>query len=292
MEVTKTPIFQIDDPAVKKIYNEANNYKEKFHSGPDVQKDLCVIYFSSNELYYPNTAKAFENSILVKDKFEWQRNFIRHAHKHIFIRDVQKQWYIEGISQKYNTPDLLLELLRELTAGFRVYVIGSSAGGFAALLFGSLLNAERVYAFNAQLNLNLIIEDSNDFVDPILFKYNKKERSKYFVLEDFLDESMDCFYFQSSKSNIDIKQYNSLKDKNLLTRIPFKTSNHGFPFLRHNLMYVMGLSKNRLHQLSLKEYHPIAFAASIDGWIKTITVVFTTVVNRFKKKLKEKRAAS
>ncbi len=290
MEVGKTPIFQISDAAVVKVYNEADNYKVKFHTGPDVQEDLCVIYFSSNELYYPNTSKAFENSILVKDKFEWQRNFLRYAHKHIFIRDIQKQWYIEGISQKHNSPEKLLTLLQELTAGFRIYSVGSSAGGFAALLFGNLLKAERIYAFNAQLNLNLIVEDSNAFTDPLLFKYREGERSNYFVIENFLNKEIDCFYFQSSQSSIDIRQYNSIKDKSLLNRIPFKTSNHGFPFLRHNLMYVLGLSKDNLLKLSQKNYHPVSFAASIDGWPKTINVVVKTVINRFKKKLKEKRA--
>lgn len=291
MEVTKVPIFQIDDPAVKRVYNEADNYKVKFHSGSDVEQDLCVLYFSSNELYYPNTAKAFKDSILVKDKFEWQRNFIRYAHKHVFIRDIQKQWYMEGISQKYNSPNGLLELLQELTKGFKVYAIGSSAGGFAALLYGSLLQAERVYAFNGQLNLKLMFDRSSALVDPILFKYKDTERSKFFVVEDFLDTERDCFYFQSTKSVFDIEQYSSLKNKELLTRIPFKTSNHGFPFLRHNLAYVLGLSKENLLELSRKEYHPIVFAASVDGWVKTLQVVVLTVYNRFKKKWKEKRAS-
>ncbi len=289
MEVKKEPIFQIDDPVVKKVYREADNYKVKFHSGPDVQEDLCVIYFSSNDLYYPNTSKAFENSILARDKFEWQRNYIQYAKKHIFIRDIQKQWYIEGISEKHNNPESLLGLLRELTSGFRVYVMGSSAGGFAALLYGSLLQVDRVYAFNAQLNLNVIIEGSNAFVDPILFKYKDHERSKFYVIEDFLEREREYFYFQSSKSSLDIKQYNTLKNKTLLTRIPFKTSNHGFPFLRHNLMYVLGLSKEELLKLSAKSYHPVVFAASIEGWVKTVKVVFTTVINRFMKKLKEKK---
>ncbi|WP_282054678.1 hypothetical protein [Maribacter luteus] len=288
MEIEKKQIFQIDDPAVKKVYREADNYKVKFHTGPDVEQDLCVLYFSSNELYYPNTAKAFENSILIKDKFEWQRNFLRRAHKHIFIRDIQKQWYIEGISEKANSPEKLLNLLKQLTKGFRVYAMGSSAGGFAALLYGSLLQADRVYAFNAQLNLNLVVEGSTPFVDPILFKYKDQERSKYFIIENFLDQERDCFYFQSSKSVIDIKQYNALKNKNLLIRILFKTSNHGFPFLRHNLMYVLGLSKGELLDLASKTYHPIVFAASIEGWLKTIRVVVMAVVNRLKKKLKQK----
>lgn len=291
MEIREDFIFQIDDPAVKKVYKEADNYKVKFHSGPHVQEDLCIVYFSSNELYYPNTETAFTNSILIKDKFEWQRNFIRYAHKHIFIRDVQKQWYVEGISQEHNSPKKLFNLLQELTESFRIYTVGSSAGGFAALLFGSMLNAKQIYAFNAQLNLNLIIDESNAFVDPLLFKHKDKENAKYYVIENILNTVSDYYYFQSSKSAFDMKQYNSLDNKNSLTRIPFKTSNHGFPFLRHNLMHVMELSKDALVELSQKEYHPIVFAASIDGWFKTINIVVLTIVNRFKKKLKEKREA-
>ncbi|MDP5230062.1 MAG: hypothetical protein NWQ38_06685 [Cellulophaga sp.] len=291
MEDIKAPIFQIDNAAVKKVYTERDNYKLKFHEGLNVDKKLCVIYFSSNELYYPNTPKAFQNSILQKDKFEWERNFLRNAHKHIFVRDIQKQWYIEGINKKYNSPDLVLQLLQELTSGFQVYAIGSSAGGFAALLFGSLLNAQRVYAFNAQLNLNLIIKNSKPSVDPILFKYEGKERSKFFVIENYLNSETNYFYFQSANSVIDITQYNSLTNKAALTRIPFKTSNHGFPFLRHNLGHVMALSVASLNKLSEKTRHPIAFAASIDGWWKTLNVIVVTVVNRFKKKLKERQAS-
>ena len=288
MEDLTAPIFQIDNTAVKKIYYEHDNYKVSFHEGPLVNRKLCVVYFSSNDLYYPNTTKAFENSILVKDKFEWQRNFIKYAHKHIFVRDVQKQWYIEGISKKYSSPNKLLMLLQDLTVGYKVFTLGSSAGGFAAFLYGSMLKADCVYAFNAQLNLNLIIYESNAKVDPLLFKYKNDERSKYFVIEEFLNSETDYFYFQSANSEMDIKQYNSIKHKNKLIRVPFKTSNHGFPFLRHNLAHVLELSKKDLVKVANKEYHPIIFAASIDGWAQTLQVVVKTIFNRFKKKWKEK----
>lgn len=290
MENVKDFIFQIDSPKVKSIYDNSENYKIKFHKGKDVQNNLCVIYFSSNELYYPNTAKAFENSILIKDKFEWQRNFIRYAHKHIFIRDVQKQWYMEGISAKYNNPKKLLELLKNLTKGFKVIAIGSSAGGFAALLYGSLLQAKSVYAFNAQLNLNLIVKKSNAITDPILFKYKDNSRAKYFTIDSFISTETNYFYFQSSKSKFDIDQYEAFHEKDRILRIPFKTSNHGFPFLRHNLSHVLNLNRQQLIELSKREYHPFMFSVSIDGWLKTIYIVGKTIVNRFKKKFKEKKA--
>ena len=292
METLNKHIFQINNPKVKAIYDNNDNYNIKFHDGTGVQKNLCIVYFSSNDLYYPNTPKAFEKSILTKDKYEWQRNFLKNAHKHVFLRDVQKQWYIEGISAKHNSPETVLALLKQLTEGFDVYTVGSSAGGFAALLFGSMLQAKRVYAFNAQLNLNLILTNSQEDIDPLLFKYKNHRRSSFYLLEPYLNESVDYFYFQSSKSDMDIRQYNALPRKNKLTRIPFYTSNHGFPFLRHNLAYVMGLDRASLIHLSTKEYHPIVFAASIDGWPKTIRVVCQTIYNRFIKKINEKRAKS
>jgi hypothetical protein len=290
METVNHLIFQTDSPEVKDIYNNAKNYKVKLNEIETVQKDLCILYFSSNELYYPNTVKAFENSILLRDKFEWQRNFLRKAHKHIFIRDIQKQWYIEGISATYNTPEKLLALLKELTQGYRVFAIGSSAGGFAAMLYGGLLKAERVYAFNAQLNLNLIVQNSNPNTDPLLFKYKDTERAHFFSIDNFIKKETDYFYFQSSKSSFDINQYLNFNRKENILRIPFKTSNHGFPFLRHNLGHVLQLNKEELIALSKKHYHPFMFSVSIDGWLKTLHTVGITVINRFKKKLIEKKA--
>ncbi len=290
METIKDSIFQIDDSKVKETYANHDNYKVKFHEGENVQKDLCVLYFCSNELYYPNTSKAFETSILIKDKFEWQRNFLRIAHKHIFIRDIQKQWYIEGISKTNNTPEKLFKLLQELTKGFRVYAIGSSAGGFAAMQYGSLLKAEKVYAFNAQLNLNLIVKTTNAITNPLLFKYDNTERSKYFYIDNFIVPETDYFYFQSSKSPFDVSQYGGFNKKNEILRIPFKTSNHGFPFLRYNLIHVLNLDKKELIKLSKKEYHPFLFSVSIDGWFKTIKNVSSAVINKLKKKMIEKKA--
>lgn len=290
METVNNFIFQVDDPQVKDVYTNDKNYKVKFHEGDNVQMDLCVIYFSSNELYYPNTTKAFENSILIRDKFEWQRNFLKKAHKHIFVRDIQKQWYIEGINATHNSPNKLLKLLIELTEGFKIFALGSSAGGYAAMLYGGMLKAKRVYAFNAQLNLDVIIQSSNAITNPLLFKYKNSERANFFRIDNFINSETDYFYFQSSKSLIDINQYNNFHKKEAILRIVFKTSNHGFPFLRHNLSHVLSLDKEKLITLSKKEYHPIMFSVSIDGWFKTINIVIKAVLNRFKKKFIQHKA--
>ena len=238
MEKLNNFIFQIDSVLVKNTYLKSENIKVVDVS--DATSNLCVIYFSSNELYYPNNEYVFQSAIEKRDKYEWVNTKFAGAKRHIFVRDVQKQWYMEGVSVKNNTPELLANQLNELSKGYTIYTLGSSAGGFAALLFGGMLKAKRVYAFNAQLDLNVIIKDSNAFVDPILFKYQHDEsRSKYYQVSNFLTTDTKYFYFQSAKSVIDVVQYNTCSKRSLLEKIEFSTSNHGFPFLRHNLLFVL-----------------------------------------------------
>jgi hypothetical protein len=292
MEIADSGIFQIDDPLVKTAYHNNLNYEVVLSEGTDIQKDLCVIYFSSNEIYYPNTAQSFRKSIVNKDKYEWRNNRILFAYKHIFVRDIQKQWYVEGVNSSDNSPEKIADLLKSLITEFRVYAIGSSAGGFAAMLFGSMLKAERVYAFNAQLNLNIIINDSDKQTNPILFKYREPDpRSGYFRVDDFVTPATEYFYFQSCKSKIDVIQFESFKNKELVNCIRFKTANHGFPFFRNNLGYILHLPVNTLKEMTRKEHHPLQFAIKVDGFFKTIYMVSKIVFRRILKKIKEKKEA-
>lgn len=291
MEKLANFIFQIDSELVKKTYLEFENIKVVDES--DSTSNLCVIYFSSNELYYPNTEYAFQNTIGKRDKYEWVNTKYPGAKRHIFVRDVQKQWYMEGVSVKNNTPELLANQLIELSKGFTIYALGSSAGGFAALLFGSMIKAKRVYAFNAQLDLNSIIKDSNAFVDPILYKYRHDElRTKYYQVSNFLTAHTKYFYFQSAKSEMDIVQYTICSKKSLLKKIEFSTSNHGFPFLRHNLLFVLELSENELEEMSKYKLNPFVFSIKVDGFWKAFYLTSKAVIKRLKKKWYDEKRVS
>ncbi|WP_034919498.1 hypothetical protein [Gillisia sp. CAL575] len=293
MEVKDQQIFQIDSNFIKEALSPGNNIKIVEEEGTvNTQPPICVIYFSSNEIYYPNTESSFKNAILERNKYEWQNSKYPGASKHIFIRDIKKQWYIEGINDQLNSPEKLKQFLVVQTEGYKIYTIGSSAGGYAAVLFGSLLKADRVYAFNSQLDLNITLKKSNSSIDPLLYRYKDSDRSKYFKVNSFLINEVDYFYFQSCLSTMDIEQYDSVNDKEKLTKISFKTSNHGFPFLRHNIQYVFSLLPEELRELSRKTLHPFNFARKIDGIYKTIYIVSKAILKRIKKKLyDEKRHA-
>ena len=285
--VKKEPfIFQIDSPAVLEAF-DTNNYCIEYTTGDNCNSNLCAIYFSSNDIYYPNTLKSFDYSITGRDKYEWKRNKLPNASKHIFIRDIRKQWYIGGINSKINTASKLAEFLKNETAGFTTYTIGSSAGGFAAILFGSLLKVNRVYAFNAQLNLGVTMQNSNALVDPILFdKIKDDELKHYFDLSNFISESVNYYYFLSLYSKMDTDQYESigLQAKQYLKIIRFKTSHHGIPFLKINLPNILAFNHDNLENLVNKSFHPIVFSIRLIGIKSTFLFLTRAIIDRWHKK--------
>ncbi|MDP3679581.1 MAG: hypothetical protein Q8R22_01955 [Flavobacterium sp.] len=281
-------VFQIDSPDVLKAF-DANNYFIEYDNSVDCDQDLCVIYFSSNEIYYPNTSNAFDYSIIKRNKYEWKRNKFPNAGKHIFIRDIRKQWYIGGINTALDTPLKMIDFLKTETHGYKVYTLGSSAGGYAAILFGSMLQASRVYAFNAQLNLQVTMKTSGPLTDPILFeRIENKEYNFYFNLSNFIasGDSTDYYYFQSCRSQMDLDQYTAITEnaKKKLKIVKFKTSNHGFPFLRINLPNILTFEKNDLEFFVNKTFHPILFSVRLIGVFATFRFVLKALIDRYKKK--------
>lgn len=96
-------VFQTDSDIVKKYRDQNANYVIEIDSNSP-HKDLCVIYFTSNAVYYPNTKAQFVDSIVEKDYYEWRQSAPISAYKQIFIRDIYKQWYLQGINNQINTP--------------------------------------------------------------------------------------------------------------------------------------------------------------------------------------------
>jgi hypothetical protein len=86
-----------------------------------------------------------------------QFEFVNFLNKHFpqyekhFYLDIYKKWYhrgIDGISK--NIPETKEYLQRQIQGYKKVVFIGSSSGGYAAILFGSLLNVDSVLAFIPQ----------------------------------------------------------------------------------------------------------------------------------------------
>jgi pimeloyl-ACP methyl ester carboxylesterase len=98
--------------------------------------------------------------------------------KRLFVRDPRQAWYHCGMPRHGWTLVSVAASLRSLIAEHdvdRLVVVGSSAGGYAALVFGTLLGADTVLCFSPQTVLDLeILADMDDHRwDPLLGPLNR-----------------------------------------------------------------------------------------------------------------------
>jgi pimeloyl-ACP methyl ester carboxylesterase len=85
--------------------------------------------------------------------FEFIRSLDQYKVNKIFIRDFKQCWYTNGINGISNTPYETIEYLRELINKYgqdKTVFIGNSSGGYAALVYGQILNVSEVHAFSPQ----------------------------------------------------------------------------------------------------------------------------------------------
>jgi hypothetical protein len=131
------------------------------------------------------------------------------------------------------------------------------------------------------------MQSSNALVNPILFnEINNDEVKPYFDLSNFITDGIDYYYFQSCQSKFDVQQFTSISPlaKNRIKVIRFKTSNHGFPFLRINLPYILSFEKKSLDALVDKTFSLILFSIRLIGFTATLQFVIKALVDRYQKK--------
>jgi hypothetical protein len=105
-----------------------------------------VVSFTSNS---PEDKRWFH--------FKGTLNTLRKQHDDafdvLFVRD-HDRWYLERLPGVSDDIDGTARFLQEQTNGYsRVAFVGCSAGGFASLLYGSLLNVHTTVALNPQTDL-------------------------------------------------------------------------------------------------------------------------------------------
>jgi hypothetical protein len=231
-----------ESAVVKKIYRTKKNYKIQYNLKENADKNVCVIYFSSNAIYYPDVQKEFEKNIIEKDKYEWLNISVQRAYKSIFVRDIYKQWYKDGINSDINSVNKLKKLLEKETHKYtEIICIGVSAGGYAAVLFGNMIKAKYVIAFSPQFNLN--IHNSN--IKNTIRLYNDLGNFIY-------TGSSIIFYFCPIGSDQDYKQYNVVKSCENIKSLLFDSNSHGIPINKSDLQNIINLKFDELLNLSKK----------------------------------------
>jgi len=89
----------------------------------------------------------------VRGDFEFYGSLSKLDVDFVLVRDPTKRWYQHGLQDLEGGFQGLINYLSELIAereGKKLVVVGASAGGFAAILFGSLLNADQIISYGPQ----------------------------------------------------------------------------------------------------------------------------------------------
>lgn len=265
---------QFDIPEMMDVYANHRNYEIIDFNNDD---DRCFIFFSGNGLYYPNDPETFHRKIIENNRFEWKRNIPQFANKVIFLRDVTKQWYFEGINKNINTIEKLVCFLEEQTCGLKVICVGNSAGGYAATLFGCLLNASHVFNFSGQFSLlDLLKIEHERTLNPTLVKYeNIAEYRKYFSIVDYIKTSQTpIFYFFPGKYDDDIAQSKLVENIKTVYKFKYDGKSHGSTCFEINFLDIFSLSREELYQLHLhyknSSISPFLFSVNTSGLTRSL----------------------
>ena len=151
-----------------------------------INKDIIIISFSGQGSGM-GTIPQFEF-------VNFLNKYFNEIEKHFYL-DVYNKWYHKGIDGISNNIEETLNYLKLQIKPFKkVIFIGSSAGGYASILFGSLLNIDKVIAFKPQTILNkeyYYIDDNN------IGLYNNKNgfNYKYINLKNIINNNTLYYIF-------------------------------------------------------------------------------------------------
>jgi hypothetical protein len=180
-----------------------------FYKVDEINSDTLIVSFSGNALMYGGIPK-----------FEFvhffEKNF-NDVNRHFYV-DTNLSSYHKGIPEISNNIDETKEYLqKEIEKYKRVIFIGASSGGYAAILFGSLLNVTYVLAFIPQTILHS--QDRDEKYRDISRYINNK--TKYYLCGDLsVENPSDCHHIShceriSCHKNVFIKKCQSVNVKEM-----------------------------------------------------------------------------
>lgn len=234
-----------------KIYEKAYNLDNiEIFDDPTVTEGLCAVFFSSAGLYYPNTENELEKSVLKANRYEWKKARLPFVKRYVYIRDVSKTFYLLGINRQISSIEDTLNKINEITNGYKVICIGSSAGAYFAALIGSMLeNCTYVLEFSGYYNLNILDEKKW----PVINELRKnKTLNQWYDIKPII-EKRDCEIFRFYPTELEEDRNQTKHIQNCGVKIfPIESRKHGIPFYKTELYYLLTLDKESLMQVYQK----------------------------------------
>ena len=250
--------------------------------------DRVIIFFTGHGLFFPTTVEEFRKQVVERDKFEWMnlstnQDIYNSASTIIFVRDVYKNWCINGINANINTQEKLEDYLRQIVGNREVVTVGSSAGGYMAILFGILLKAKTIYSFSPQVNLHA---------------YNIDHPIKYY--EEYLDNPNICrhmdltpmmsqfqgelFYFVPMLCTEDIRQFDLAKKCKNVHFFKLEEKRHGYTIWCECMIKTLTMDEGKLIELCSifegKCIKPVFYALKSIGIRKTTILLLKKTIRK------------
>ncbi|MFT4803167.1 MAG: hypothetical protein ACJA2S_004807 [Cyclobacteriaceae bacterium] len=154
--------------------------------------------------------------------FEFARSIASVECDKLYLRDFAQQWYQKGIDSEIDNIASLINLLKA-TINERKYkkvcFLGNSMGGYAAILFGTILNVDTIVSFSPQTYIdkwNRFLYWDRRWKQQISEVHkNSMKISEYFDLRSCLSKhtyrtQIDIYY--SPKHRLDKTYANRLKN--------------------------------------------------------------------------------
>lgn len=157
---------------IKLEYSVSNNYKSGREINSYNKGDIDYSDLHHKDKWSDNDDYYFENNnsdilIVTFAGMGWKNSvptFIFHNYlksynnvDKLFLRDIKMRYYLTGLKNNTSNFNETVEIIKNMTVdrGYKkIIAIGCSAGGYAAILYGNLLNFSKIIAFSPQTVLN------------------------------------------------------------------------------------------------------------------------------------------
>ena len=182
----------------------------------------------------------------------------RTEYNYVYIVDIYQIWFLTNWS---NIVSSLKNIINKYNIKNKLF-IGDSSGGYSSILFGNLLNATKIIAFNPQIK-NIESMHLNVYYRKALFDKNNLKNSKYINLQTLQPfSSLTKIYFCSFHE--DIKQINNLdsNDKNLILKCVSEKNTHDLVGSIGKDNYIQLIIDEIEKKSSLKNSQPIEAAST------------------------------
>ena len=277
---------EVDGNLLWETYSKDNFEIEYTPKNPE-DKKIAVVYFSSNGLYWRGKTN-FNARIIEQNRYEWKKNKIKNADLHIFVRDVWCRYYFYGINNQVDSIVKLAEFIKEKTQGYaKVVMIGSSAGGYAASLVGSLNKADYIFSFSGQFDAEAFDKYCCEacgsvYRDNIYMLKGQElaERKQYLQIAEWVKAAdVPIYYFVGNYNQADVCDCQIAMSLPNVRVFRFDNKKHGMPVDKKCLTDLINMDKTSLEQVYA------LFRGRVFGWnefgfrVCGLKYVFTVLAN-------------